>query len=340
MHPSTTPQIPAPDNGTRTRLVGAEKVAVLLLALGKPKATKVLQEFDASSIAAIRAAAARLRPVSANDLRTLVDEFAIAFSGGIDFIGTPEEVEKLLSEVTPEDPVEEDIDEMLFGIEEPIWDRLSELKPEILSEYIEKEHPQIGAQIITRMNSDLSASTLALLPSQFRNELLQRMLNSETVTDFAMKAIESGLRADLLEAKAGGDNCGETANLLNKLEKEQQEDLLRELALSNPDQAKTLRTMLFSFEDVAILAQKDRIALFDAVPAESVILALQDADSHLQELILGALAARARRVVEAELRSGGNASPKDVGDARRAIANMVLEMAAEGKLEIPTDAEV
>jgi flagellar motor switch protein FliG len=46
------------------------------------------------------------------------------------------------------------------------------------------------------------------------------------------------------------------------------------------------------------------------------------------------MGARARRMVESELATGGPAQQRDVMKARRAIADMVLEMAERNEIEI------
>ena len=63
-------------------LSGTEKVAVLLLALGKTRAAKLLKKFDAEELKVLTRSAADLRPVRMSDLEMLVEEFAQTFSNG------------------------------------------------------------------------------------------------------------------------------------------------------------------------------------------------------------------------------------------------------------------
>jgi flagellar motor switch protein FliG len=43
---------------------------------------------------------------------------------------------------------------------------------------------------------------------------------------------------------------------------------------------------------------------------------------------------RGRRLVEGELSSGGNAPPRDIAKARKAIADIVLGMASRKEIEL------
>ncbi len=90
-----------------SQLTGAEKVAVLLLALGKARAAKLLKKFDTEELKLLTRSAADLRPVGMSDLERLVEEFAQRFSSGVNFAGTVTEVKDLLSGVMTEEQVAE-----------------------------------------------------------------------------------------------------------------------------------------------------------------------------------------------------------------------------------------
>ena len=70
------------------------------------------------------------------------------------------------------------------------------------------------------------------------------------------------------------------------------------------------------------------------MPTEQVVVALSGAAAELAEVVTSSLAARARRMVEAELARGVELNPRDVTAARRAIASAALRMAAEGRIQI------
>ena len=76
---------------------------MLLLALGKPRAAKLLKRFDPDELKILTQLAGDLQPIGASDLEGLVEEFAQNFSSGINFVGTEKEVRSLLSDVMGED---------------------------------------------------------------------------------------------------------------------------------------------------------------------------------------------------------------------------------------------
>ena len=96
----------------------------------------------------------------------------------------------------------------------------------------------------------------------------------------------------------------------------------------------TRQGLLFTFDDIVNLSPRARVTLFDQVPTERVILALKGTDPIFRDLVLSSLASRAKRMVEAELQNGQPSPQRDVLKARRAIADLVLEMAEKGQIEL------
>ena len=315
---------------------GAEKVAVLLLALGKPRAAKVLKRFDPEDLKILTQLAGDLAPIDASDLEGLVEEFAQKFSSGINFVGTEREVKNMLSDVMGEDlaGVMSDEQEEPGEAPERIWDKIARIKDETLRAYIGKEHPQTAAMILSRIEPGLAAKIVASFPAQQRNALLIRMLGIKKVADDAARAVELAIAEDLLAKSSSGSHAG-IADILNRLDKTQSDDLLKNLAEVRPDDAKTLKGMMFTFVELVNLPAKARTLLLDQVPIERLVAALTGTDSAFQGAILSSLAARSRRMVEAELQGGGSANERDVADARRAIVDTVLKMMAKGEIAMP-----
>lgn len=320
-------------------LTGAEKVAVLLLALGKEKAAQVLKRFDGDELRLITRSAADLRPVTASDLDTLVEEFAKKFATGIKFVGTAKELENLLGAVMTEDEIAE-VKSGETVKEEPVWDLVSKVKEDALRSFLMKEHPQTAALILSRIDSGTAAKIIGSYPAELRNELLCRMLANGTVVEEAVAAIETVLRQELVAAPAdsGLDAHASIANILNKLDKTQSDEVLKTLAAVRPDDAEALKSMLFSFDDLVRLSPSVRTVVFDQVPIERVVLALRGVDAEFQSTILSSLASRSRRMVEAELQNGGAGTPREVAEARRLIVDIVLKMAARGEIDLKAPA--
>lgn len=317
------------------QMSGIEKVAVVLLALDRSRATQLLQRFDQEDLDLITASTSDLGPVAPADLEALVDEFAEKLASGINFIGSAREVESLLAEVAQNQPLAMDFATPLID-SEPVWKKVVDLKPELLSAYIQNEHPQIAALILSKLESSFAAKVVALVPPHQRSGLVCRMLGIKTVSPEAEEIVESVLNEDLVEltASAGEGPHAGIADILNRLDKSQTDEILSVLGEMRPDDVRALKSMLFSFEELPALDPKTLSVLMDKVPIERVVLALNGTDAQFQSAVLSSLGTRARRMVEAELSSGVTPNPRDVHEARRAIVETVLQAASNGEIQL------
>lgn len=331
----------APGGAPDGALGGVEKVAVLLLALGKGRAARILKHFDPEELRLLTRSAADLRAISVGDLETLVEEFAQRFSSGVNFVGTAAEIRSLLAGVMTEAEIAgagegaqvvEQVD-----ADGPVWDRLAKIKVDVLRAFLIKEHPQTVALILSRISSDAAAKALSSFPADHRSSLLCRMLDIKAVAPEALRVVELTLKEELLATSTSVSHTG-IADILNRLDKSQSDALLKTLGEMRPDDAKALKRMLFTFDELATLPPAARTVLFDQVPIERLVLALKGTEPAFQGIVLSALGARSRRMVEAELQGGSSASARDVAEARRVIVDAVLKMVAKGEIELkPAD---
>jgi flagellar motor switch protein FliG len=321
-------------------LRGTEKVAALLLAMGRELSGGVLKEFDPDEIRIVTRAAAELKPISGSELEAIIEEFAKHFSTGPNIFGTVGELEKLLHGVLPPDQVSDIISDVLGNKTKSVWERISSVSESLLANYLLKEHPQTAALILSRVKPACAARVMSLLPADLRHDLMRRMLSLKPVVEEAMGIIEKTMHEDFMinfARNLASDTYPRMADIINKMERNQMEESLKNLSESRPKSAEILKGMLFTFDDIVNLASKARMLIFDQVPTDRVVTALKGADSSFRDLILSSLASRTRRLVEHELASGVPANHREILDARRAITDLALEMAGRGEIELNPD---
>jgi flagellar motor switch protein FliG len=339
--PEDVPKLAAPQPARGYSLArplfGAEKVAALLLALDKPIAGRLLKRFDSLELRQVTRAASELGSINPATIEKLIEDFSEQFTAGAELLGSAGEAENLLAGALDPEEAAEILSDVLGNSNKAMWDRLSAAPESALAAYLLKEHPQTFAFVLSKLSSGTAAKVMAQTPRDLRNGLMRRMLSPRPVMDPMIRLLERTLQEDLLlnvARNTGADTHSKIADIINKMEREQIEDVLSSLAEDRPKDAETLRGLLFTFEDIAKLSQKARTMVFDRLPADRVVLALKGTDAAFRELILSSMGARARRMVENELTTGGPAQQRDVLKARRAIADAVLEMAERNEIEI------
>ena len=167
-------------------LRGSDKVAALLLAMGRELSGGVLKEFDPEEIKVVTRAAAELKPISTPELESIIEEFAQHFSTGPNIFGTVGELEKLLNGVLPPEQITDIISEVLGNKTKSVWERISLVSESLLANYLLKEHPQTAALVLSKVKPACAARVMSQLPSEIRHDLMRRMLSLKPVVEEAM----------------------------------------------------------------------------------------------------------------------------------------------------------
>lgn len=321
---------------------GPDKVAALLLAMGKPMADRMLRHFDETEIKLIARSASMLGTVPKPVLEKLIEEFAEGLATGTDLQGTMGDVEALLDGIIPPERISEIMSDVRGQPAQSIWARLGDIPHQAIAQFISKEHPQVGAFILSKASAACAAGVLSYLTGELRNELMRRMLSIKPISEMPQRALEFVMHEDLMmkvTRNTGPDIHAKLADIINKMERQHMDEVLNNLEQHRPKEAKRVKGLLFTFDDIAKLTAEARSKLIDQVPPERVILSLKGADPYLRDLILASVGARARRMIEQEVTSGASAPQKEIAKARRAIADLALEMIERGLIEMNNEAE-
>jgi flagellar motor switch protein FliG len=317
-------------------LRGAERTAALLLSMGKPLAGRLLRHFDEDELREVARAAAKLGAVPRNRLEDLVDEFAESFKSGIDLQGGVGEVEQLFSDAFPPEQAATIMSAAFGSPASNGWEKISTISESKLAAYLEREHPQTATFVLSKLDSNNSAAILSQMSRERRNEIVMRMIGSQPVSADASKVAETAMVVDLLSevGPVQGDGRARIADIVNKLEAADVEDVLKTIEQTKPGDAAALKKLLFTFDDLVRLSVRARSTLFDALPPETIVLCLRGTEADFREDVLSAMASRSRRLVESELANGSSFQQKEVVKARRAVVDMVLSLAQRNEIEI------
>ena len=320
-------------------LNGPEKVAALLLVMGKPLASRLLGHFEPGELKVITRSAAQLGSVPIDLLEDLVEEFAGEFSNGIELRGTADQAENLIAGVLPPDQVAEIMSDVLGNSNTTTWEKIAALGNDLLTAYLDRQHPQVTTLVLSKLDSAKAAALLEMMPRDLRNAVTRRLLVLGPVADAALRVIETRMKQDLIVNPPAPVNASTSrmADIINKMAPEQAEDVMKALEADRPEDAEALRAKLFSFDELVSLPPASRQALFEKVPSDRIVVALSTSDDEFRANMLSSLTARARRLVENELESVGSPPARDVAAARRGIVDTLLAMAERGEVELRVD---
>ncbi len=322
------------------KLSGVDKTTALLLTLDKTVADRIIKQLDNGEIKKIARAAASLGKVGQSLLDALIDELSDNMDVGMELVGSPDEAERLITGILPDEQTEDIMLDVYGDPTKAVWSRLFRAPEAAIAKCLANEHPQVGAFVLSKFAPGLAASIIAQVPGDTRIEVARRMLSMKPVAEGAERVLIQHINANWLSKMTTNTGPGihaKMANILNKLERDKMDEVLKNLEEHNPKETEIVRSLLFTFEDIIKLTPENRGKLFDEITPDRVILALKGTDGPLLEAILNAVSSRARRMIEQELRSGAKVSKKDVMQARRSIAEFALELNEKGQIELHPD---
>ena len=321
-------------------MVGAQKAAAVLLAMERESAQAMLKHFTPDELKEVTVAAARLGSVPHATLDALVERFSQDFVDGSGLHGDEAHARDLVGGAVTPDLIASYLESAGDNGPIDVWKGLADLPETFLTAFLGGEHPIVVTYILSRLDAQLTSRLVAALPRELRNETLCRLIAPPEIAAAALGVLEDGLREVLLGGAAGGsaeEARTRIADIINGLEPTDAEDVMKALEAARPQDAKAVRSMLFSFLDLPRLSQRARSLLFDKLSTDLVVAALRGADAEFREAALAAMAARSRRLVEGELAAPSNLGAADVAKARKEVVKIVLAMAQKGELELPSN---
>ncbi|PLP56949.1 flagellar motor switch protein FliG [Mesorhizobium loti] len=328
---------------TPLTLTRAQKAAAILVAMGKPSASKLLKFFKQEELKALIEAARLLRTIPQADLERVVAEFEAEFTEGAGLLDSADKMDTILNEsLSPEE-----VDAIMSGKKaeaEPagppsIWPQLEKLEPQRLGSFLAGEHPQTSAAVLSMLAAQPASAVLLTLDKPLRSEILRRMVTMSVVPEAATRIVESQIRARVLAETASKDTTAgqiRVASLLNEMDKTLLDETMLDLEAAGTPDLEGVRARIFNFDDLPLLTQKARVLVFDGLSSEVVTLALRGTPPALTEAVLSSIGQRSRRMIEAELSQGSEGVPlADIMAARKNVAATTVRLAREGAFDLP-----
>jgi len=319
---------------------GPQRAAALLLAMDRSAAQSLLRHFSPDEIREVTVAAARLGSVPHTALDVLVERFQQDFIDASGLHGDEAQARELVGGAATPDLIASYLESALEDGPVDVWKGVATLPEKFLSTFLADEHPLIVTYILSRLEPQLTSRLVAALPRDMRNAALVKLIAPPSITPEALIVLERSLRHVLLGGATGGsadEARTRIADIINGLEPADAEDVMKALEAARPQDARAVRSLLFSFFDLPRLSQRARALLFDKLTTDLVVMSLRGADAEFREAALAAMAQRSRRLVEGELGSPMNAPQAEIAKARREVVKIVLAMAQRGELELPSN---
>ena len=316
---------------------GRQKAAILMLALREDQSTKLLSALHPDEIKDISTAMAQLGSVHAS----VVEELCVEFSKGIgqqgDLVGSLASTERLLHRALPADRAAQIMEEIRGPAGRTMWDKLGNVKEEVLANYLKNEYPQTVAVVLSKVKPDHAGRVLTLLPDSFAIEVIMRMLRMESVQRDVLDGVEQTLRLEFMSNLASSsqrDSHEMMADIFNSLDRQSESRFVAALEERNREAADRIKALMFTFDDLQRLTPANVQILLRSVEKDKLPVALKGASDKLRELFFSNLSERAGKMLREDMEALGPVKLRDVDDAQAAIVVLAKDLAAQGTIEI------
>jgi flagellar motor switch protein FliG len=315
------------------RLNGAEKAAVVLLALGEDHAG-VWRHLDEEEIKVISQAMASLGQVTSQVVEDLLVEFVSGMGGGA-ITGSVELVQKLLGSIMPGEKVDTLMEEIRGPAGRTMWDKLGNVNEAVLANYLKNEYPQTVAVVLSKIKSEHAARVLTCLPEDFALECVTRMLRMEPVQREILDKIEQTLRTEFMSNLARTskrDSHEMMADIFNAFDRQTETRFITALEERNREAAERIRALMFVFEDLSKLDPGGVQTLLRGVEKDQLALALKGASDSLREMFFTNMSERAAKIMREDMESMGPVRLREVEQAQMAMVQVAKDLANKGEI--------
>jgi flagellar motor switch protein FliG len=318
-------------------VTGAQKAAMLMLALGEENALRIFTLLDEDEIKELSQAMASLGSVDAEMVERLFVEFTEKISATGTLHGTLESTERLLSKALPAEQVEAILEEIRGPAGRTMWDKLGNVNEEVLANYLKNEYPQTVALVLSKVKPDHAARVLELLPEEFAVEVVMRMLRMEVVQKDILDGVEKTLRTEFMSNLARTnrrDPHEMMAEIFNNLDRNNEGRFLTAIEDRNRTSAERIKALMFTFEDLIKLDPSGVQTLIRNADKSKLALALKGASDPLKDLFFSNMSERAGKILREDMEAMGPVRLRDVDEAQTYLVTTAKDLAAKGEIII------
>jgi flagellar motor switch protein FliG len=327
-------------------LTGTQKAAILMALIGEEAAGNVLEHLDPAEIRQITREIARIRMIDPSAHAGVLREFVemVASARGLEPAGPhlarkllqrtmPDEVDRLVED-PDRDEVRDDEDERgevrLPDLPAPLMRASSRRIAMLLAE----EAPQTAALVLAHLPPRKAARIMLLLPVERRLEVTRRMATIREIRPDVVQRVAQVLQDKLAaideEPFVPVNGVQTAADTLTRMGRAAGKEIVEAMSGDFPDLSRQLRDMLFTFDMLRGLGDRDAQELLRQVDRGALALALKGSDPEVTQRFLNNMSERAAQMLVEEMDLIGAPRLADIERAQRTIIELVLKLEAEG----------
>ncbi|MDD6845880.1 MAG: flagellar motor switch protein FliG [Lachnospira sp.] len=315
---------------------GVEKAATLLIALGPEKSAQIFKHLKEEEIEQLTLEIANTSSVSPQTKEMVLNEFyeiclaqQYIAEGGIGY------AKELLEKALGEEKAKNVIGKLTASLQVRPFEFIRKTDPSQLLNFIQDEHPQTIALILSYLPPSQSSLVISSLPPEKQADVAKRIAQMDRTSPDVIKQVEKVLERKLSSLVnqdytiVGGVDA--IVSILNSVDRGTEKHIMETLEVEEPELADEIRKKMFVFEDILSLDDRAIQRVLRDVDNSDLALALKGATEEVQNIILNNLSSRLAVMIKEDMEFMGPVRMKDVEEAQQKIVNIIrkLEDSAE-----------
>ena len=317
-------------------LTGVQKASILLITLGPERSASIFKHLKEDEIEQLTLEIANTRSVSPALKDQVLDEFyevclaqQYIAEGGIEY------AKELLEKALGADKAKDIIGKLTASLQVRPFEFLRKTDASQLLNFIQDEHPQTIALILSYLSSSQSSTIISSLAPDKQADVAKRIEQMDRTSPDVIKEVEKVLERKLASLVnqdytivGGVDSIVE---ILNTVDRGTEKHIMETLEIENPELADEIRRKMFVFEDIINLDDKSIQRVLREVDNNELAVALKGTSEDVQTVIFNNLSKRLAAMIQEDMDYMGPVRLKDVEEAQQKIVNIIrkLEDSAE-----------
>ena len=322
--------------GGEREMDGVEKAATLLITLGPEKSAKIFKHLKEEEIEQLTLEIANTSSVSPQTKEKVLSEFyeiclaqQYIAEGGIGY------AKELLEKALGEEKAKDVIGKLTASLQVRPFEFIRKTDPSQLLNFIQDEHPQTIALILSYLPASQASMVVSSLPPEKQADVARRIAQMDRTSPDVIKQVEKVLERKLSSLVnqdytiVGGVDA--IVSILNSVDRGTEKHIMETLEVEETELADEIRKKMFVFEDILSLDDRAIQRVLRDVDNSDLALALKGATEEVQNVILNNLSKRLAVMIKEDMEYMRPVRMKDVEEAQQKIVNIIrkLEDSAE-----------
>ncbi|MGG0283718.1 flagellar motor switch protein FliG [Peribacillus butanolivorans] len=320
-------------------LTGKQKAAILLISLGPDVSASVYKHLSEEEIERLTLEISGVRKVDSQDKEEILEEFhniALAqdyiSQGGIGY------AKQVLEKALGTDQAAAIINRLTSSLQVRPFDFARKADPGQILNFIQNEHPQTVALILSYLDPTQAGHILSELPQEVQADIARRIAlmdsTSPEIINEVEQILERKLSATVTQDYTQTGGVEAVVDVLNGVDRSTERTILDALETQDPELAEEIKKRMFVFEDIVTLDGRAIQRVVRESENEDLKLSLKVASDEVKEIVFRNMSKRMVETFQEEMEYMGPVRLRDVEEAQSRIVAVVRHLEETGEIVI------